>query len=258
MLDSQLRSLPSLSNRKRVILSGSDNKKIRSRSPFGHRLSRNLDFEIPPCLSFSIQHGGFSSCYNGIFISVKCRYIEKINEMSSPEQKQTEQKPRVIDRLIENSGVIFHVCLGFTRNPWDAEDLTQEVYLKAMRNLKSLRNENKLKPWLLRIAKNICLNYIRKERFRRLFSSKNNEARSRITSPEWQLIYNEQYQLFKETLSRLSFKTRIVFILREYGQLSYQEIATTLGIKKGTVMSRLSRAREMINLHLKGEINEES
>jgi len=54
----------------------------------------------------------------------------------------------------------------------------------------------------------------------------------------------------------LPYKKRIVFVFREYGQLSYQEIADILGLKKGTVMSRLNRAREAVMAQLKEENNE--
>lgn len=129
--------------------------------------------------------------------------------------------------------------------------MTQDVYLRAMRKLNSLRREDRLKQWLFQITRHTCLNHIRKERFRRLFLFKDNEAVLEKSSPEWQLIHDERYQSLKNAVTRLPYKQRIVFVFREYGQLSYQEIADILRLKKGTVMSRLSRAREAVFAQLK-------
>jgi len=171
-------------------------------------------------------------------------------------QKQPEKKSHTLEQLIEYSGTVFNICLGFLKNPWEAEELTQDVYLQAMRKLNSLKREDRLKQWLFQITRNTCLNRIRKERLRRLFLFKENQEGSEKNTPEWQLIHKEQYLSFKNAVSRLPYKKRIVFVFREYGQLSYQEIADILGLKKGTVMSRLNRAREAVMAQLKEENNE--
>lgn len=182
-------------------------------------------------------------------------FIE-IDYMNLP--KQPDKEYQLVEKLIEYSGMIFNICLGFLKNPWEAEELTQDVYLHAMRKLNSLRKEDKLKQWLFRITRNTCLNHIRKERLRRILLYKENDAVLEKNNSEWQLIYKEQYQSFKNAVSHLPYKKRIVFVFREYGDLSYQEIADIIGIKKGTVMSRLNRAREVVIAQLKEGDNERS
>ena len=141
---------------------------------------------------------------------------------------------------------VFCVCLGFAKNLWDAEDLAQETYLKAYKNISILKNKATAKEWLLRIARNTCLDHARKERWRRFIRLTGEKEPVFVKNPESQLLWAEQLELLKKSVKELPAKQREVFILREYGLLSYQEIARTLRIKEGTVMSRLQRSRQAI------------
>lgn len=67
------------------------------------------------------------------------------------------------------------------------------------------------------------------------------------------MIRHEQLRLLKEAIQKLPKKQRDVFVMKEYGDLSYEEIAETLDIKLGTVMSRLNRARQAIKEQIKGD-----
>jgi RNA polymerase sigma-70 factor (ECF subfamily) len=142
---------------------------------------------------------------------------------------------------------VFRVCLGFSRNPQDAEDLSQEVYLKAFRRIGTVRESGALKAWLLRIARNTCLDHQKRGRLIRLF------RRSLIPADDQknpmkreQAILSERLAKLKEAVRRLPNKQKEVFVLREYGHLSYSEVAKTLGLKVGTVMSRLNRSRKAV------------
>lgn len=72
-------------------------------------------------------------------------------------------------------------------------------------------------------------------------------------NPEKLLEHQQQLGLLKKSVNGLSDKLREVFVLKEYGHLSYQEIAKALGIKEGTVMSRLNRARQQVTRRMKRE-----
>lgn len=161
-----------------------------------------------------------------------------------------EQKCQLTDHLIEEIlnylPTVYQICLGFTKNPSDAEDLTQEVYLRAHRKLNSLRRAECFKHWIIQITRNTCLNHVRRQKIIRFFpiSLFNQPLESR--TPEVTLINKEQRQAFKKAVEELPIKWREVFILREYGHLSYEEISFFLQIKKGTIMSRLNRARNAV------------
>ena len=150
---------------------------------------------------------------------------------------------------------VFRVCLGFSRNPQDAEDLSQEVYLKAFRKIGTIHEPQALKAWLLRIARNTCLDHQKRSRLFRLFrrSVTRDDAQENSTQQE-QINTRERLARLKEAVGRLPRKQREVFVLREYGHLSYAELAEVLGIKQGTVMSRLNRARKaMLNFIKEGD-----
>lgn len=149
---------------------------------------------------------------------------------------------RVID-LSVHLGLVFRICLGFSGNPLEAEELAQEFYLRAIRKINSLNNTHLSKEWLLKIAKNTCLNYVRKKSLIRWFSSTSENEYVEKNTPESLIIKNEQHKIFKRSVQNLPQIYKEIFILREYDELSYREIGKALGLKKGTVMSRLYRAR---------------
>ena len=156
---------------------------------------------------------------------------------------------RVID-LSVHSDLVFRICLGFSGNPLDAEELAQESYLRAIRKINSLNNTHLSREWLLKIARNTCLNYVRKKRLNRWFSSISENEYVEKNTPESLIVKNEQHKIFKRSVQNLPQIYKDIFILREYDELSYQEIAKALGLKKGTVMSRLYRARRILSYQL--------
>ena len=171
-----------------------------------------------------------------------------------------EQHERDVYKAFEDLMIykdsVFRICLGFSRDPWDAEELAQEVFLKAYRKIGSLDNSELSRGWLFKVARNTCLDYVKKRRLRRMFQLKLNNPSVENNTPEKRIIQNEQFQILKRAVSQLSKRNREVFVLKEYGHLSYEEIALTLGIKKGTVMSRLNRARQAVMSKLR-EVNDE-
>ncbi|MFQ6081997.1 MAG: RNA polymerase sigma factor [Candidatus Aminicenantia bacterium] len=153
---------------------------------------------------------------------------------------------KLFNELMTYQESVFRICLGFSKNPWDAEELTQEVYLKAYKKISTLKDSSLSRPWLFQIAKNICLDHSRKNRLGRFCElGSDNEPVERKT-PESLICHKEQLQILKKAVRQLPKKLKEVFILKEYGHLSYQEIASTLEIKEGTVMSRLYRARQAV------------
>jgi RNA polymerase sigma-70 factor (ECF subfamily) len=166
----------------------------------------------------------------------------KMNDLR--ELYRTQDEARLFNELLTYKDTVFWICLGFSKNPHDAEDLTQDVYLKAYLKMSSLRNQAKKKEWLYRIARNTCLDHIRKISGFTCSQLEPGDNPIDINTPESLALYREDFQRMKTAIQQLPQKQRDVFVLKEYAELSYQEIAVTLGIRTGTVMSRLNRARQ--------------
>jgi RNA polymerase sigma-70 factor (ECF subfamily) len=162
------------------------------------------------------------------------------------ETRKAEDRSRLFEDLLSHREDVYRICLGFSRNTCDAEELAQEVYLKAYKKMSSLENSGLAKEWLFRITRNTCLDHKKRRRFFRFIElGKDNEPQERET-PDTLFGEREQTRILKEIIRALPRKQKEVLILREYGDLSYKELARTLGIKEGTVMSRLNRARRIV------------
>lgn len=161
-------------------------------------------------------------------------------------------KNELFGRLLENRKTVFWICLGYARDSVEAEELAQEVFFKAWNRIDSLRSPERSREWLFRVARNTCLDSQKKKRLRRLFEANSPREVPDEKTPEALVILRDELRLLKKAVQALPNKMRSTFILREYGELSYQEIAGILGIKEGTVMSRLNGAREKIRERMKG------
>lgn len=163
-----------------------------------------------------------------------------------PQEKEAIGRGDRFEMLLSYQELVFRLCLGFARDPAEAEDLSQEVYLKALKKIKTLKDPAVAKEWLLRITRNTCLDYQKKSRSRCRLSLESQADFKERMNPETLLEKKELRQILKGAISRLPRRQKEILILREYGDLSYEEIASVLQIKKGTVMSRLNRARQSL------------
>jgi RNA polymerase sigma-70 factor (ECF subfamily) len=158
--------------------------------------------------------------------------------------ENTNTRSEILEELLAHKERVFLICLGFSRNTADAEDLAQEVYLKAYKNIDTVKDLELSKYWLFKVTRNACLDFHRKNKHRRQSSFGPEHEQPESMTPESQLVSRENVQSLKAVIQQLPKKQKEVFILREYGDFTYQEIADVLKINKGTVMSRLTRARE--------------
>jgi RNA polymerase sigma-70 factor (ECF subfamily) len=127
-----------------------------------------------------------------------------------------------------------------------AEDAAQEAFLKAWVNLPSYRPTGCLRNWLYRIALNAALDVLRRKPEETLEDDEMMVIPDQTASPETALIEKEQASLVQQAMKSLPEASRAVLVLREYGGLSYQEIASVLDVPVGTVMSRLNYARNRL------------
>jgi RNA polymerase sigma-70 factor, ECF subfamily len=137
------------------------------------------------------------------------------------------------------------------RNPHDAEDVVQESYLKALRAFSSFRGEAS-RPWFLTIVRNTSLTWLRDNRSRADRVEYHEELHvSGGPTPEAESLGNEYARTVERCVQQLPSDFREAIVLREMEELSYQEIAEITGVPRGTVMSRLARARARLAQCLK-------
>ncbi|MCJ7525935.1 MAG: sigma-70 family RNA polymerase sigma factor [Candidatus Aminicenantes bacterium] len=162
-------------------------------------------------------------------------------------------------QLLDHKELVFRICLGMCRNSDDAGDLTQETFCKAFSRheaLAKLTDDEHLKLWLCKVARTTCLDHLRKTKLRTFFSFVPEESTSEAKDPEALMLHAERISLFRAALSKLPRRQHEALVLREYGQLSYQEISALLGIKEGTIMSILLRARRKVHASVQEAFHE--
>ena len=143
-------------------------------------------------------------------------------------------------------GRLYYHALCIVKDPQEAYDAVQEVFIKALREKRFFDENFQMKAWLFRVTSNLCYNIVRdKRRRRQLLSLREEEARpseSAVNSAQTVQVQQDHNSMMA-ALDKLSENHRQILLLRYYDDLSYNEIASVLRVKLGTVMSRLSRAR---------------
>jgi RNA polymerase sigma-70 factor (ECF subfamily) len=152
-----------------------------------------------------------------------------------------------IDRLAQ------HVV----RHPTVAEDITQEVFLRAYRAIPRFRGEASFYSWLYRIAINLCLNHLRRQANRLSLAAEPEDA-AVAADPSSLLEAQEQERLVRRAIDALPPHYRIAVILRDLEGLSYQEIADILGIPLGTVKSRINFGKRLLREKLRGVLDDDA
>lgn len=159
---------------------------------------------------------------------------------------------------------IYLVIFGIIRNREQAQDLTQEVFLKAYRSLKKFKGKSQFYTWLYRIAFNLALDNKRKQAGRVQVEYDDSMAiadisRKRVGQsprPDREALRGELYEVILGGLDLLSVEQKTAIMLREWEGYSYQEISEIMDCSPGTVMSRLHYARERLREHLKPYLSE--
>jgi len=147
--------------------------------------------------------------------------------------------------VLPHLNAAYNLARWLTRNDHDAEDVVQDAYLRALRFFGGFRGDDG-RAWLLAIVRNTCYDFLRSHRPQELTEAFDEEVHTTVDdsqSPEVVLIRRADQVMVRRALETLPLPLREVIILRELEGLSYREIADAAGIKIGTVMSRLARAR---------------
>jgi RNA polymerase sigma factor (sigma-70 family) len=145
---------------------------------------------------------------------------------------------------------IYNICYRFTGNRTEAEDLSQEVFLRVYRTLSSYRFAQGAFPtWVTSVTRNLLIDHYRRTRHDRVTSSlddampvvENKESAAR--RPDDQALLGELSSQVQSALTKLSPELREAVILRDLQQLEYAEIQKVLSVPEGTVKSRINRGR---------------
>ena len=164
---------------------------------------------------------------------------------------------------------VYSIAFGVVRNREDALDITQDAFLKVHRNLPNFKGDSSFYTWLYRIVVNLGIDHVRKsgrvqkvdydDTFKReenIDGAQASLSPSRLDNdPVKNMSRKELAQQMQKALATLSPNHRTAIILREVQGLSYEEMAETMGISKGTVMSRLHHARKNMQAALKGYLS---
>ena len=160
---------------------------------------------------------------------------------------------------------IYTLALRQIGNAQDAQDITQEVFLRVYRNIGSFRAESRLSTWVYQITMNACIDATRR-RARRvevtpMYTDEDGEEQTPIELPDESYAPEKMFEQtslreqIKEGLEHLSEEHRRILVLRDINGLSYTEIAEVLNLSEGTVKSRLFRARDRMCTFLRAHGN---
>jgi RNA polymerase sigma-70 factor, ECF subfamily len=158
--------------------------------------------------------------------------------------------------VIDHLDGLYSYALVLTRNHAEAEDLVQETYVRALPAMGRLRTDSNTKGWLFTILRNVWLNQLRKWRNgpQMIEIEGDDGVANSIVEPSKDshdlYVSKVEAEQVRAAIKELPAEFREVILLREYEDLSYQEIANVLDCPVGTVMSRLGRARAKLRVLL--------
>ncbi len=145
---------------------------------------------------------------------------------------------------------VYAICYRFTGSDQEAQDLTQEVFLRVFRSLKSFRaGEGSFTVWLAKLSRNLLIDHYRRTKLERATDSIEEqlpmleEKTSMAARTDGLLAGREASEMLQVALQKLSPELRETVILRDLEELEYKEIAQALNVPEGTVKSRLNRGR---------------
>lgn len=162
--------------------------------------------------------------------------------------------------ILQHEKIVYNVAFRMMNHSEDAKDISQEVFIKAYRNIANFDERSTFSTWIYRITVNTCIDEMRKRKGKQSLSLDNEHEDEEGTwkqeiadngdTPERSLLRKEEQSEIMKALETISEDYKTVFILRDIRGLSYEEISEITGLALGTVKSRISRARK----HLKEEI----
>jgi RNA polymerase sigma-70 factor (ECF subfamily) len=155
------------------------------------------------------------------------------------------------DLVRQHTRQVYGLCFRFTNSAQEAQDLTQDVFLRVFKTIKTFRSaEGSFHTWLARVTRNLLIDNYRRTRQERVTDSIEEQlpmleetGGTAAVRPDHALAGREASEILQATLQKLSPDLREAVILRDLQEMEYREIADVLGIPEGTVKSRINRGR---------------
>ena len=162
--------------------------------------------------------------------------------------------------ILQLEKIVYNVAFRMMNHSEDARDLSQEVFLKAYKNLEKFDERSSFSTWLYRITTNTCIDEMRKRKGKQSYSleaeleneegSMQRQVVSEEETPEERLLREEGKSEILQALDTLSEEHKAAVILRDIRGMSYEEISEIIELPMGTVKSRISRARNQLKAEI--------
>ena len=151
---------------------------------------------------------------------------------------------------------VFNVCYRIMGERLEAEDMTQETFLRAHDRLGTYDADRPFGPWIRRVGANLCLNTIKRRQLTMLPLDEELEgSTTRVEErPEVARVYAERSEAIRDAILELPVEYRVVIELRHFFDMSYREIAEAVGLPLSDVKSHLFRARKLLAERLSPDV----
>ena len=180
--------------------------------------------------------------------------MERVTDEELVQRARTGDS-QAFDEIVErHKGAVFRAALAALRNREDAEDVTQETFITAYQKIAGFRGEAQLRTWLSRIAWNRSMDYRRRGKSRRYLALDEPDAvelPSLDADPERATLASTTHDRVRREIDRLPENLRDTLLLASGGDHDYATIAELLGVREGTVKSRVFEARAMLRMAMK-------
>jgi RNA polymerase sigma-70 factor (ECF subfamily) len=172
-----------------------------------------------------------------------------MSEVVEPGLELLERENRFVS---DNMRRIFVQIYRIVHNVSDAQDLTQEAFIKALQHQEQLKDEQKAAHWLSRIATNTAIDFMRRSSRATFCEIDQTVPESHMESPEQSLLRAEQRNYLEDGLRLLSPRERAALMLRDVEGLPAEEVAKLLNCSKATVRSHIANARTKFRRYIEG------
>lgn len=167
------------------------------------------------------------------------------NILQKPIAEYITDEQDFITLMQHNQERVYRLAYHLLGDAEEAKDAVQEVFIRVWKKKKSIRLED-ARPWLMRTTINLCLDWLRRRKFRGNSEELTDQIRDQRLDPLEECIDNEVQVILKSAIQRLPAKYRVVLIMRDMEGMSYDEISEMLDVPMSKVKSDLFRGRRRI------------